>query len=140
MDQEQNHAKGIKNSIENIIGADTTLKRRRKTENDLNREKFFKIIKALETINNRSGILEKDLQIDMSSYDKAYYDIIDPLLELYFGKEASEIIFFYVYDRINVDGTINNLLDSEDKIVPLNSPSDLWDLICYVKEKSKKEK
>ena len=38
------HTQGIKQSIETIIGSDTVIKRKKKTEEDLNRESFEKII------------------------------------------------------------------------------------------------
>ena len=44
----EQHAQGIKASLEGITGADLSLKRKRKTEKDVNREVFEKIILALE--------------------------------------------------------------------------------------------
>ena len=46
-----------------------------------------------------------------------------------FGKEVAELIFFYLYERENPDGTINELIDDSNNIVPLHTPSDLWHLI-----------
>lgn len=134
------HTKGIQQSIESIIGADTILKRRKKTEDDISRDTFEKIIIALEQANVRSSIIGSDFKLDFTSYDETFYEIIDNLILMQFGKEASEVIFFYVYERINPDGTINDLADQDNNIVALNNPTDLWMLVNHIKDKTKKKK
>ena len=44
------HAEGIKKSIEDIIGADTSLRRKKKTDEDFQKEKFTKLIQTLDEI------------------------------------------------------------------------------------------
>jgi hypothetical protein len=134
----EEHTQGIKQSIESIIGTDTTLRRKRKTEEDLNRESFEKIMLLMDEIQVRSALLHSELGLDYSNYDEKFYEIIDRMFALNFGKEAAEIIFFYVYERINPDGTINELLDQNNEIISINSPSDLWYLVNHIKNKTKK--
>jgi hypothetical protein len=134
----EEHTQGIKQSIEDIIGTDTTLRRKRKTEEDLNRESFEKIMLLMDEIQVRSALLHSELGLDYSNYDEKFYEIIDRMFTLNFGKEAAEIIFFYVYERINPDGTTNELLDQNNEIIPINSPSDLWFLVNHIKNKTKK--
>jgi hypothetical protein len=59
---------------------------------------------------------------------------------MHFGKEASELIFFYLYDRLNPDGSINMLTDPNGNDVVLQNPDDLWVLLQIVKEGLKKKK
>jgi hypothetical protein len=127
--ENQEHANGIKSSIEDILGAGASLRRKKKSEDDIQREKFEKIIRTLEEIEVRGVILGSDLQLDFRSYDDKFYSVIDTLLELHFGKEGYELISFYLYERINPDGSINELMDENSNIVPLNTPSDLWELL-----------
>ena len=134
----EEHTQGIKQSIEDIIGTDTVLRRKRKTEEDLNRESFEKIILLMDEIQVRSALLHSELGLDYSNYDEKFYEIIDRMFTLSFGREAAEIIFFYVYERINPDGTINNLVDQNNEVVTINSPSDLWYLVNHIKNKTKK--
>ena len=134
------HAKGVQQSIESIIGADTVLKRRKKTEEDINRDTFEKIIIALEQANVRSSIIGSDFKLDFTSYDETFYEIIDNLILMQFGKEASEVIFFYVYERISPDGSINELADQDNNVVALNNPTDLWMLVNHIKNKTNKTK
>ena len=134
------HAKGVQQSIESIIGADTVLKRRKKTEDDISRDTFEKIIITLEQANVRSSIIGGDFKLDFTSYDETFYEIIDNLILMQFGKEASEVIFFYVYERINPDGTVNELADQDNNVVALNNPTDLWMLVNHIKNKTNKTK
>jgi hypothetical protein len=134
----EEHTQGIKQSIENIIGTDTTLRRKRKTEEDLSRESFEKIMLLMDEIQVRSALLHSELGLDYSDYDEKFFEIIDRMFTLNFGREAAEVIFFYVYERINPDGTVNNLIDQNNEIVPINSPSDLWYLVNHIKNKTKK--
>jgi hypothetical protein len=140
MDNNEQHADGIKKSIDEIIGVDTFLKRKKKTEDDQHRERFIKIIQALEEIEVRGMILGNDLALDFSSYDEKFYFVIDALFSIAFSKEACELIFFYIYERLNPDGTANEVEDLEGNVIPLNSPEDLWELVKLTQEKVGKAK
>lgn len=133
MDDKDKHVQGIKKSLETIIGTDLTLKRKRKNEDDINRDLFEKIINALDRAYIRSVLVEKDLVIDLTSYDETFYEAIDNLFLLHFGKEASELIYFYLYERIDPDGTVNELEDVNGNPLILNSPMDLWNVIHMLK-------
>jgi hypothetical protein len=139
MDNEQ-HADGIKKSIDNIIGVNTFLKRKKKTENDQQRERFIKIIQTLEEIEVRGMLLGNDLQLDFTSYDDKFYSVIDNLFYLHFGSEACELIFFYIYERLNPEGIADEIIDMDGNIVPLTSPDDLWELVNILQEKVGKAK
>ena len=139
MDNEK-HADGIKRSIDEIIGVDTFLKRKKKSEEDIQRVRFETIIQTLEEVEVRGMIIENDLNIDFTSYDEKFYLVIDSLFNLHFGKEASELIFFYLYDRMNPDGTMNEVMDSDENVIPLSTPSELWELVKITQEKVGKAK
>ena len=140
MDSNEQHADGIKKSIDEIIGVDTFLKRKKKTEDDQHRERFIKIIQTLEEIEVRGMILGNDLTLDFSSYDEKFYFVIDALFSIAFSKEACELIFFYIYERLNPDGTANEVEDLEGNAIPLSSPEDLWELVKLTQEKVGKAK
>jgi hypothetical protein len=140
MDNNEQHADGIKKSIDEIIGVDTFLKRKKKTEDDQARERFIKIIQTLEEIEVRGMILGNDLALDFSSYDEKFYFVIDALFSIAFSKEACELIFFYIYERLNPDGTADEVVDLEGNTIPLSSPEDLWELVKLTQEKVGKAK
>ena len=132
------HTEGIKKSIETIIGSDTVLKRKRKTEEDINRESFEKIILLMDQIQTRGALLHTELGLDYSNYDEKFYEIIDRLFQMQFGREAAEVIFFYIYERLNPDGSVNELMDENNEIITLTNPTDLWYLVNHIKNKTKK--
>ena len=129
----EKHAQGVKSTLETMIGTDLSLKRKKKSEHDLNRELFEKIIIALEKNNVRTAIIGAEFDLDLSKYDESFYEVIDNLMVMQFGKQAAEVIFFYVYERLNPDGSINELRDMNDNPIILNTPTDLWDLINVIK-------
>lgn len=138
MEKDEKHAQGVKQTLETMIGADLSLKRKKKSEHDLNRELFEKIIIALERANIRTALVGTEFDIDLSKYDETFYEVIDNLMLMQFGKQAAEVIFFYVYERMNPDGSINELRDANDTPIVLNSPTELWDLINVIKNASSK--
>jgi len=137
--EKKKHAEGVKKSIDDIIGSDTHLKPKRKTENDINRDKFEKIILTLEEIEARSVIMMSDLGLDLTTYDEKFYQVIDGLFSIHYNKDAVEVIFFYLYDRFNPDGSMNSLVDKENKQVELNSPSDLWEIVKQIQSQEKRK-
>ena len=138
MEKGEQHAQGVRQTLETMIGTDLSLKRKKKSEHDLNKELFEKIIIALERANIRTALVGTEFEIDLSKYDETFYEVIDNLMLMQFGKQAAEVIFFYVYERMNPDGTINELRDPNDTPIVLNNPSDLWDLINVIKNASSK--
>jgi hypothetical protein len=138
MEKGEQHAQGVRQTLETMIGTDLSLKRKKKSEYDLNKELFEKIIIALERTNIRTALVGTEFDIDLSKYDETFYEVIDNLMLMQFGKQASEVIFFYVYERMNPDGSINELRDTNDTPIVLNNPTDLWDLINVIRNASSK--
>ena len=133
MEQNEKHAQGVKQTLETMIGTDLSLKRKKKSEHDVNRDMFEKIVIALEKANVRTAIVGSEFDLDLSKYDESFYEVIDNLIMMQFGKQAAEVIFFYVYERMNPDGSINELRDVNDNPIVLNNPTDLWELVNVIK-------
>jgi hypothetical protein len=74
-------------------------------------------------------MLHADYAVDLTNYDEPFFQIIDSLIFMQFGKDAGELVMFYLYERTNPDGTINPLYDTNDKIIPLERIEDLWELV-----------
>ena len=129
----ERHAQGVKQTLETMIGTDLSLKRKKKSEHDVNRDMFEKIVIALEKANIRTAIVGSEFDLDLSKYDESFYEVIDNLIMMQFGKQAAEVIFFYVYERMNPDGSINELRDTNDNPIMLNNPTDLWELVNVIK-------
>lgn len=128
----------LKLSIEHIIGANTKLKRRKKTLEDLEKEKFLEIISEVERLYARS-CLTSEVSIDTSKYDESFYKVIDLLIELHFTKTVSEVIYFYLYDRVDTEGNIHKLTDEKGEEIPLSNAIDLYILIKKLTNKTEEE-
>ena len=89
----------------------------------------------MEELFVRQNLVYADLNLDFTNYDEKFFTIIDMLLYMNFGKQCMELIGFYLYDRVNADGTINPLLINDDEELVLNNPTDLWNLMCKVNPK-----
>jgi hypothetical protein len=133
MDQ-KDYIEKLQEQINQIIGAQSTLKRRKKTNEDTQREIFISTISLLSHIVNRGTMMFADYGIDMNKYDEPFLQIIDSLIFMHFGKEAGEIVMFYIYERTNPDGTTNPLYDEDDNIIPLDRVEDLWELVKNIKK------
>ena len=94
---------------------------------------FRSIITALQATQTRNYLVQSELRLDFSSYDEMYLQIIDSLILLYFGKEGYEVVSFYLYEKWNPDGSINELFDDEDNIVPSTTPEDIWNILMKLK-------
>jgi hypothetical protein len=119
---------GIQNQINNIIGANTKIVRRKKNNDDIKHELFINIITQIELVLNRSTLVHSDFKIDLSDYDEMYLQIIDNLIYLSFGTQAAELIIHYCYDRLEMDGSIP-YIDAEGNEREISDPEQLWQVV-----------
>ena len=106
----------IQDQINNIIGINTTVTRRKKNTEDIKHELFVNIITQIELANNRSALTRAELGIDMTEYDEVFFQIIDNLIFLSFGSKAGMLISSYCYDRLDNNGYIAQI-----KFSPINT-------------------
>lgn len=126
----------IQIAINNILNVKSMIRRKKKSQSDKRKELFISIINSIEQIINRQTLMYADLQLDFASYDEAFLDTIDALIILHFGKECAEVVGYYLWERLNPDGTINPLLDENDNVIILENASDLWNLLLKLNPKS----
>lgn len=127
--------KQVQLGVDEILGTKTLIRRKKKSVSDKKRELFFNVIVTMEEMFVRQNLVYSDLNLDFSNYDEKFFTVIDMLLYMNFGKQCMELIAFYLYDRVNSDGTLNALLVNDKEEVILNSPTDLWNLMCRVNPK-----
>ncbi len=130
---ETNGFDDIKKAVDQLLKINSTVKRKRKAYIDKQKDLFISIIMALQAVQTRTALTQADLKLDFSSYDEMFLQIIDSLILLHFGKEGYELITFYLYEKINPDGTVNELFDDNEKIVPSETPSDIWNILVNLK-------
>ena len=126
----------LKRSLDQLLQADTSIKRKNKKVFDQKKELFINLINQFEITLTRSYLIEKDFRINLSKYDENFYQIIDSLILLAFNKEIYEILSFYFYDRYNPDGSKNSLVIEETgEEIFLDSVEDLWRVVLSINPK-----
>lgn len=135
--ENQDPIKKLQDQMKKLIGSDSTVKRRKKTKEDTQRELFLTNIPLLEHILTRGVMLESDYGFNTNLYDEPFYQIIDSLIYMHFDEDAADLIMFYLYERINPDGTLNSVTDINGDEVPLENAEDLWILVQQITEENK---
>jgi hypothetical protein len=127
--------KEIKRAVDEILKTSSVIRRKKRNESDKKRELFMYIVNSIEQLNIRGTLAFADLQLDMEKYDEKFFEVIDSLIYISFGKECSELIGFYLWNRVNPDGTINPILDEEGVEIFLETPYDLYNLLLKINPK-----
>jgi len=122
----------LKQSLDQLLQADTSIRRKNKTVFLQKKDLFINIINHYEAAITKSYLLEKDFKIDISKYEENFHQVIDSFILLSFGKEIYELLSYYFYDRFNPDGT-ENALSIDGKEVLIKNAEELWSLIAKVK-------
>ena len=123
----------IKKAVDTLLKINSTVKRKKKAYIDKQKDLFIGIIIALQAVQTRTILTQTELKLDFSTYDEMFLQIIDSLILLHFGKEGYELISFYLYEKFNPDGTVNDLFDDNDELIPSDTPEDIWNLLMKLK-------
>ena len=122
----------LKQSLDQLLQADTSIRRKNKTVFLQKKDLFINIINHYEAAITKSYLLEKDFKIDISKYEENFHQVIDSFILLSFGKEIYELLSYYFYDRFNPDGS-ENALSIDGKEVLIKNAEELWSLIAKIK-------
>jgi hypothetical protein len=133
-----NQYSDIKKAVDALLKINSTVKRKKKAYLDKQKDLFIGIIITLQASQTREFLTQTELKLDFSSYDEMFLQIIDSLLLLHFGKEGYEVISFYLYEKYNPDGTVNELFDDNDNIVPSTTAEDIWNILQKLKNDNEK--
>ena len=129
--------KKIQKSINDILGVESGLAKKRPTILDKKRELFNKLLVGLTHINSRSIGLKHDYKIDFIEYDDMFFVVIDSLMKLHFNKDQRSIIEWFAYEKFLPSGDMLVLNDAESgDEIPTDTPDDIWELIQKYEEKN----
>lgn len=128
----------IKKAIDALLKINSTVKRKKKAYVDKQKDLFTGIIMALQAVQTRTILTQTELKLDFSSYDEMFLQVIDSLILLHFGKEGYEVISFYLWEKFNPDGSVNDLLDDDENIVPSETIEDIWNILLKIKSNNEK--
>lgn len=119
----------IQQAINTLLNVKSLVRRKKKRQSEKKKELFISILNSIQQLSDRQNIMYADLQLDFSDYDEQFLEIIDALILLHFGKDATEIIGWYLWERVNPDGTLNYLEDIEGNQFTLENVQELWELL-----------
>jgi hypothetical protein len=122
----------IQQAINSMLNVKSLVRRKKKRQADKKKELFVSIINSIDQITTRQALMYSELQLDFAKYDEAFLEVIDGLILLHFGKEGTELISWYLWDRVNPDGSLNYLLDEDDNPFTVETPDELWALLLAV--------
>ncbi len=130
---DENSYDDIKKAVDQLLKINSTVKRKKKAYIDKQKDLFVGVTMALQAVQTRTVLTQTELKLDFSSYDEMFLQIIDSLILLHFGKEGYEVISWYLYEKYNPDGSVNELFDDDDKVIPSTTPEDIWNILVKLK-------
>lgn len=118
--------KHIKKLFDTVLGASTTVKDNIKvTESTV-----FEILiqKADDSLNVEDKLVEV-ADISIAKITDPLWFVIENQFKLIYGEEATELIMWYLMERLDEDNNVIPLEDEEENRIILNKPIDLWNYL-----------
>ena len=118
----------IKELFNQILGSEVTIK----DSIDATEEGVFIIfIKRLEESYNIENQLFDVGGIELSKVVDPLWFVLENTFRFLYGEEATDLIWWYIFDRINPDGSFAPLEDENGKEYIFKDAKDLWSYIKY---------
>jgi len=118
----------IKKLFTSILGSDVTIKDNiDSTEESV----FVTFIKKIEESRMLEEKIVDDWGIDLTRIIDPLWYVIEHTFNFLYGKDATDLIMWYIYDRFDPDGKVIDLEDEDGKKFNLKTPNDLWSYIKY---------
>jgi hypothetical protein len=98
------------------------------------KELFIDIVNVFDECNQRTEDLEETYMMGISSYDEAFYLMIENLLYIHYGEWKTDIILWWVYDRFGPEGEImavelNDHDSNSTESVIVETAEQLWSFL-----------
>jgi len=121
-----NNNEKLKNLFEAILRAKVNI-----IDNTVRIDKEF----FIDSISKIENSLKKEFTIldcsgiDISFLTEPYCTIIDGFFRILWGDEVGNLVFFYLYERLDLEGKIHPFLGEDQKEYIMTSPIELYDYI-----------
>ena len=130
----------IKSYIDDILGTKSSLKEKLPAKISQEKELFCDMLINLQFVNSRTMGMKHDYKINMMDYDDYFYTAIENLIKLHYTQEQQNIINWWLYDKFLPTGEVLILTHKDtEKIIPSETPQDIWDLIQEQNNKNEKK-
>ena len=126
----------LQEAFEQLLNSPVLIKKQRRNKAFKKKILFISLIEQYEKALNKSARLQSEFGLDLFEYEEPFYGVIDKLMLLTWGTNVYELITFYLYERINLDGTINYLIETKEDgtevEVFLKTAEDLYNYLSQI--------
>ncbi len=133
---DQNLQNSIHEAFEQLLNSPVLIKKQRRNKAFKKKILFISLIEQYEKALNKSNRLQSEFGLDLFEYEEPFYGVIDKLMLLTWGTNVYELVTFYLYERANLDGTINYLIETKEDgtevEIFLKTPEDLYNYLSQV--------
>ena len=126
----------LQEAFEQLLNSPVLIKKQRRNKAFKKKILFISLIEQYEKALNKSARLQSEFGLDLFDYEEPFYGVIDKLMLLTWGMNVYELVTFYLYERLNLDGTINYLVETKEDgtevEVFLKTPEDLYNYLSQI--------
>ena len=123
-------------AFEQLLNSPVLIRKQRRNKAFKKKILFISLIEQYEKALNKSARLQSEFGLDLFDYEEPFYGVIDKLMLLTWGMNVYELVTFYLYERLNLDGTINYLIETKEDgtevEVFLKTPEDLYNYLSQM--------
>ena len=123
-------------AFEQLLNSPILIKNQRRNKAFKKKILFISLIDQYEKALNKSARLQSEFGLDLFEYEEPFYGVIDKLMLLTWGMNVYELVTFYLYERLNLDGTLNYLVETKEDgseiEVFLKTPEDLYNYLSQI--------
>ena len=112
-------------NLSDLIGKGINIQESPKSAKNKEQKLFFDIIGELCQIEAKSQIISS-AGINVMEYEESFLKVIRVLLEKYYGEFKSQIIIWWVFESIDMDGEVSALIDEDEKEHIINTKEELY--------------
>jgi hypothetical protein len=127
----------------NNFGKKFKLNKRSKKDKIISEEEMFvETIDMMSKCWERSNQLYDAFKINFLEYEEDYFRVLENLVVLKYGLWKAEIILWYIFGRIDMDGKVHALVlqneGDEPQDIALTTTQELWDFLKKLEEEKNK--
>ena len=134
MDEELNH--NLEVGFNKLFNSPVIIRKKKRNQALKKKTLFISLVSQYEQALNKSVKLQAEFNIDLFNYEEPYFGVIDKLMLLMWGGDIYEIVTYYLYERFNMDGTLNYIIETtekgEEREIILKTPEDLYNYLVQV--------
>ena len=113
MDDELKH--NLEAGFNKLFNSPIIIRKKKRDQALKKKALFISLVTQYEISLNKSVKLQTEFAIDLFDYEGSYYEVIDKLMLLMWGGDIYEIVTYYLYERLNLDGSLNSIIETNEE-------------------------